>query len=105
MLLLTMPPSEISEELLRLFLPTILAELQMIGEYNTVDKLIFDVPITAFHGKMDDKVRESEMGAWQELTSGPFKLHILPGNHLFLHSNQDQKQLLELISHDLEKYR
>ncbi|TMC16781.1 MAG: hypothetical protein E6J34_19540, partial [Chloroflexi bacterium] len=86
-------------ELQRIFLPTALAELQMVRGYNIVDKVLFDVPITAIHGRIDDKVREHEMNAWQELTKGPFTLHTLPGNHLFLHENQDQEQLLELISH------
>jgi len=94
-----------SEELLRLLLPTTLAELQMVRDYNMVDKLIFDISITAFHGKMDDKVMASEVSAWRELTKGSFNFHTLPGDHLFLLENQDQKQLLELISHDLEKYK
>jgi acyl transferase domain-containing protein/surfactin synthase thioesterase subunit/acyl carrier protein len=93
-----------SPELLRLFLPTGLAELRMIRDYNSVDTLLFDVPITAIHGAMDGNVTPSEMHAWQELTQGPFTFHTLPGGHLFLHEDQDQKQLLELISHDLEKY-
>ena len=94
-----------SEELLRLLLPTTLAELQMVRDCNVVDKLLFNVPITAIHGKMDDKVSKPEMHAWQKLTKGPFTLHTLPGDHLFLLENQDQKQLLELISQDLEKYK
>ena len=47
----------------------------------------------------------SEVSAWRELTKGSFNFHTLPGDHLFLLENQDQKQLLELISHDLEKYK
>jgi surfactin synthase thioesterase subunit/acyl carrier protein len=94
-----------SVELLRLLLPTTLAELQMVRDCNVVDKLLFDIPITAIHGKMDDKVSEPEMNAWRKLTKGPFTLHTLPGDHLFLLENQDQKQLLELISHNLEKYK
>jgi len=93
-----------SPELFRLFLPTGLAELRMIRDYERGDTVLFDVPITAIHGEMDDKVTASEMRAWQELTQGPFTFHTLPGGHLFLHEDQDQKQLLELIAHDLEKY-
>jgi surfactin synthase thioesterase subunit len=95
----------ISLEVLRLFLPTNLAELQMGRNSNIVDKTIFDVPIIAIHGKLDDKVTESEMQAWQQLTQGPFTLHTLPGDHLFLHENQDQKQLLALLAQELEKYQ
>jgi surfactin synthase thioesterase subunit len=105
MLEMLLSTTDVDMELLRLLLPTALAELQMVRDWNMVDKLIFDIPITAIHGKRDDKVRESEMHAWQELTKGPFTLHTLPGDHLFLLENQDQKQLLELISRDLEKYK
>jgi surfactin synthase thioesterase subunit len=93
-----------SAELLRLLLPTTLADLQMVRDYNIVDKLIFDVPITAIHGKFDQLIEESEMKAWRKLTTGPFTLHIVSGDHRFLNKDQAQKQLLELISRDLEKY-
>ena len=95
----------VSLELQQLSLPLGLTELRMVGGYNMIDTRIFDVPITAFYGKLDDKVREPEMNAWQELTKDSFTLHALPGDHLFLHEEQDQKQLLALISHDLEKYK
>ena len=94
-----------SLELQRLLLPTGLAEMQMIRDYNKIDTLLFDIPITAIYGKMDDKVTSSEMNAWQELTHGKFVFHTLPGNHLFLHEKQNQKHLVELICHDLEKYK
>jgi len=95
----------VSLELQQLSLPLGLTELRMVGGYNMIDTRIFDVTITAFYGKLDDKVREPEMNAWQELTKDSFTLHALPGDHLFLHEEQDQKQLLALISHDLEKYK
>src|SRR5204862_233786 len=55
-----------SLELQRLLLPTSLAEMQMIREYNKIDTLLFDVPITAIHGEIDDKVTASEIHGWQE---------------------------------------
>jgi surfactin synthase thioesterase subunit len=93
-----------SPELQQLILPTALAELHMVRGHTMKDTLAFNVPITAFHGEMDDKVKESEMHAWQKLTQGPFTFHALPGGHLFLHEDQDQKRLLELVSHHLEQY-
>jgi surfactin synthase thioesterase subunit len=77
----------------------------MVRDCNLVDKLLFDVPITAMHGKLDDKVSKPDMNAWRKLTKGPFTLHTLPGNHLFLLENQDQKQLLKLISSHLKSYK
>jgi surfactin synthase thioesterase subunit len=96
---------DVDLELRRLQLPTALAELHMVGNYERVDTFLFDVPITAIHGEMDDKVTASEMRAWQELTQGPFTFHTVSGGHLFLHEDQSQEQLLELIARDLEKYR
>lgn len=97
-------PSGPSIELLRSFLPTALADLQMVGSHTLADNLVFDVPITAIHGKQDDKVSEQEMKAWRELTKGSFNFYTLSGDHLFLHEQQNQRQLLELIFQELEKY-
>ncbi|PEE48966.1 hypothetical protein COM71_02745 [Priestia megaterium] len=96
---------DINKELVRLLLPTRLSELQIVKDYNSIDKSIFNVPITAIHGKMDDKVSEQDMSDWSKLTSSAFKLCTLPGDHLFLREEQNQKQLLELLSKDLEKYK
>ena len=93
-----------SQEWQQLLLPTALAELHMVRSHTMKDTLTFNVPITAFHGEMDEKVKEPEMHAWQELTQGSFTFHTVPGDHLFLHEDQDQKRLLELISHHLEQY-
>ncbi|UJF34781.1 type I polyketide synthase [Paenibacillus hexagrammi] len=96
--------NDVNQELVRLYLPTRLAELQMVNSYRAAEEAGFDVPITAIHGKRDDKVQEHEMYAWKELTQGTFELHEVSGDHLFLREDQNQEQLLEIISQDLEKY-
>ncbi|MBY9086489.1 polyketide synthase dehydratase domain-containing protein, partial [Paenibacillus sp. HN-1] len=73
-----------NQELVRLYLPTRLSELQMVNSYQPTGEAVFDVPITAVHGKGDEKVQEQEMNAWSELTKGIFKLHEVSGDHLFL---------------------
>jgi acyl transferase domain-containing protein/surfactin synthase thioesterase subunit/aryl carrier-like protein len=56
------------------------------------------IPITAFHGKDDPFISENEIDAWKEVTSGAFQWHVLPGNHYFLHQDQSETKLLELIN-------
>ncbi|MCX8131981.1 MAG: polyketide synthase dehydratase domain-containing protein [Clostridia bacterium] len=98
------PETDINEELIKVFLPIGLADLQLVNSFSSIGEAAFDVPISAVHGKKDIRVNEPEMRQWKKLTKGAFKLHILPGDHLFLHEEQDQKQLLELICKQLEKY-
>ncbi|EJQ37437.1 hypothetical protein IEE_05223 [Bacillus cereus BAG5X1-1] len=92
------------EELSRLLLPTRLSDLHLVQSYNCINETTFDVPITAIHGKDDNVVSEQDMLYWNKLTNGGFKIHTIPGDHFFLHENQSQKQLLNLISWVLESH-
>lgn len=95
----------VNEELSRLLLPTRLSELKLVSSYKSIDKEIFDIPITAIHGDKDDVVTEEEMNTWNKLTTGAFKLHIVHGDHLFLRKSQTKKQVLKIISQALESYK
>jgi surfactin synthase thioesterase subunit len=86
-------------------------EPMVVGEYRLFDDFVpdknekvFDVPITAFHGKWDVVCSEVEVRTWKPLTTGPFKAHILDGSHMFLHADECQDELLKLIIEDLETY-
>ncbi|WP_405659863.1 polyketide synthase dehydratase domain-containing protein [Streptomyces sp. NBC_01166] len=93
--------ADVSEELARALLPTRLAELKLVRDYQEPDEATFDVPVTAVHGLRDDKVTESDMAAWQKATSGAFALHLVSGDHLFLREDQDQRLLLLHIARAL----
>ncbi|MEW9701806.1 beta-ketoacyl synthase N-terminal-like domain-containing protein [Paenibacillus sp. SI8] len=96
--------NDVNQELVRLYLPTRLSELQMVNSYQAAGGAGFDVPITAIHGQRDDKVQVQEMSAWHELTRGTFQLHEVSGDHLFLREDQNQEQLLTILSQELKKY-
>jgi surfactin synthase thioesterase subunit len=88
--------SDLSSELAKVLLPSRLAELKLVQGYR-FDGRRFDVPVTAFHGLRDDRVDESHMRTWAEVTDGAFVLHLLSGDHLFLDAEQDRDLLLRHI--------
>jgi len=47
-------------------------------------------PITVFGGLQDDTVSREALAAWREQTLQDCTLHLLPGNHFFLHHAQGQ---------------
>ncbi len=81
-----------------------IATLKMLENYFSHKKTEppFDTPVTTFHGKDDPLVSAKDMEAWEPLTTGPFRFHVLPGDHLFLHEDQSLERLLELIVEALE---
>ncbi|MCP4346401.1 MAG: hypothetical protein GY795_12845 [Desulfobacterales bacterium] len=80
--------------------------LKMLESYyrHQKEEEPFDIPVTVFHGKNDQFVSMKDSEAWKPLTTGPFRLHILAGDHFFLHEDQSQEKLLELIAGNLAKY-
>ena len=81
-------PKEIlaNDELMRLVLPTLRADFAVLETYNYYDEQPLNIPITAFGGSEDTEASGEELEAWKLQTNASFKLHILPGDHFFLHS-------------------
>lgn len=48
------------------------------------------VPITALVGDRDPVTDVNDVPAWGEHTTGPFDLHVLPGEHFFLESRRTE---------------
>ncbi|AFZ17600.1 thioesterase II family protein [Allocoleopsis franciscana] len=88
-------------ELMQLLLPTLRADFTVVETYAYTAEPPLDCPITAFGGLQDREVSYDELKAWQEQTNIAFSLHMLPGNHFFLHSAQSL--LLKLLSQDLHQ--
>jgi medium-chain acyl-[acyl-carrier-protein] hydrolase len=96
-------PSEVlqNEELMRLMLPILRADFAVYGTYVYAADVPLDMGITAFGGKQDQEVSVQDLAAWRDQTRSAFALSILPGNHFFIHSEQDL--LLQMLSQDLTK--
>ncbi|QLE41164.1 SDR family NAD(P)-dependent oxidoreductase [Nostoc sp. C052] len=86
-------------ELLEL-LPLLLKEVTLLAEkYSYTEEEPLNCPISVFGGMQDNVITEDLLSAWREQTCSNFKLQMLSGNHLFLHSSQHL--LLQAISEEL----
>lgn len=86
-------------ELLQLLLPLLRADFEVCETYQYTPGPPLSLPIVAFGGAQDAEVNYAQLAPWREQTTGPFSLHILPGDHFFI--NASQSSLLKLISKEL----
>jgi medium-chain acyl-[acyl-carrier-protein] hydrolase len=56
-------------------------------------------PLTAFFGEEDPSATAAEVARWRDFARGEFELRGFPGDHFFVHSQQDR--LLEAIQQGL----
>jgi surfactin synthase thioesterase subunit len=84
------------------FLPTLRADFEMVDtyEYHPEEKL--STPITVYGGIQDEEVRIESLRAWEELTSGSWRLRMFPGDHFFIHNAGTN--FLELFRSDVLKH-
>jgi medium-chain acyl-[acyl-carrier-protein] hydrolase len=75
-----------TSELLDLMLPTVRADLELAETYDYQDEEPLECPITAFGGLEDVAVSRECIAAWRVHTRNRFALHMLPGDHFFLHA-------------------
>jgi medium-chain acyl-[acyl-carrier-protein] hydrolase len=74
------------EELRDLLLPVLRADFAVCETYLYAPEQPLDCPIFVIGGEQDPEVSQDELAAWQLHTRGAFTLHMIPGDHFFLHS-------------------
>lgn len=87
-------------ELLRVFLPTLRADLELIETCDYVEEAPLACPIMAFGGQTDRRARAEDLAAWQAQTALTCDVQQLPGDHFYL--QREVAALLELIVGRLE---
>src|SRR5215213_1036394 len=94
-------PAEVLDnaELLQIMLPLLRADFAAIQTYRYAEGPPLVCPLTAVGGLEDEDVKPEHLAPWRELTTGEFSLHMLPGDHFFLHTARDM--LLEIITRQL----
>lgn len=73
-------------ELRALFLPVIRADFVWGDTYRYRPGPPLRCPISAFAGSADLEAPVDQMATWAAETTGPFRMHVLDGDHFFLHS-------------------
>jgi medium-chain acyl-[acyl-carrier-protein] hydrolase len=75
-------------KLLRLFLPTLRADLQAAETYSYVAGPKLTCPVASYHGASDPEIPVEDLEAWRAETRGPFTRHTFPGDHFFLRTSE-----------------
>ncbi len=83
-------------DLLEMVLGLARADFELVETYRYRPGEPLACPITTFRGADDPEVTQEEAAAWAEHTSSDFSLHVLPGNHFFIHDAMDA--LLETVA-------
>jgi len=81
------PPDVLEHsELMKLMLPILRADFELVQTYSYTPRPPLDCPITAFGGWEDQSVSRESLEAWREQTTNKFSVRMLLGDHFFLHS-------------------
>ena len=77
-----------NREWLEAFLPFLRADFTLCERYRYREGRPLTCPLTAFGGEKDPEAQREHLEPWAEQTTGPFQLHILPGDHFFIHHQE-----------------
>ena len=86
-------------ELMQVVLPVLRADFELCETYRYQAESPLECPIAVFGGEQDTQINVQELQAWQVHTRLPLRLSMFPGDHFFLHSQQDL--LLQMLTQQL----
>ncbi|MET7637133.1 alpha/beta fold hydrolase [Streptomyces sp. NPDC005438] len=66
------------------------ADFTLVETYRPSPEPTLDCPVTALAGLGDTSVPVRAMRHWAELTTGPFTLRPIPGDHFFVHQRTEE---------------
>ncbi|MGZ0049503.1 thioesterase II family protein [Brevibacillus gelatini] len=91
-----------NEEILQMLLPMLRADFTICETYQYEDEEPLECGLTAIGGRQDPDVTVEHMEAWKKHTRASFHMHMLQGDHFFIHS--EQKELLSIVESTLQSY-
>jgi medium-chain acyl-[acyl-carrier-protein] hydrolase len=74
-----------SDELMTLLVPLLRSDFAVSETYGGPTHSRLGCPLTVFGGSNDWLVPVEDLGPWQGYSSGPFELHVIEGDHFFVH--------------------
>ncbi|MCI0492200.1 MAG: alpha/beta fold hydrolase [Planctomycetes bacterium] len=87
-----------SKVLLRMLLPMLRADVQMVETYQYREEPPLAVDMLALAGIEDPVVSVAEISEWRRHTAGSFASRLLPGGHFFLFRGPDQGDALASVT-------
>lgn len=75
-------------ELISLFLPMLRADFKISETYRLKEFLPLRCNLTALGGTQDPTVTVEDIKEWKNYTLQDFQYHLFPGNHFFIHAEQ-----------------
>lgn len=84
-------PDEIwsNQEMVDIILPVLRADVTLCETYLYTERESLPCPITIFGGESDPLVSRENLEKWDIHTSGSFEIEIFPGDHFFIHQNEE----------------
>ena len=86
------------EEILRMILPAVRGDYRAAETYRYRPGPALSCPVTVLTGDSDPHVTLDEAEAWEEHTSGRFRLRVFQGGHFYLNSHA-QAVMQEITDH------
>jgi medium-chain acyl-[acyl-carrier-protein] hydrolase len=81
------PPELLTEgQFLDVMLPTLRSDCTLAETYACSPQPPLSCPVSAFGGLLDEEVFPEDVQGWSHHTTGPFRIHLLPGDHFFVNS-------------------
>lgn len=79
---------------LRLLMPTLRADFQLCETYEHTDSAPMPCRLTVLTGA-DDDVQPLDLALWRELSTGPFRIRVIDGDHHFV--VKQRRQVAEVV--------
>ena len=89
-------------ELMELILPILRADFELCETYKYESEPPLDCPLSVYGGLQDEFAECEHLEGWRHETTGPFAIHLLRGDHFFLHTAESL--LLGLLGQELRKH-
>ncbi len=86
-------------ELMKMLLPTLRADFEMVESYQVAPEAPLAFPLSAWGGLADPEISRAHLEAWRVYSSSPFSLRMFPGDHFYI--NHRREALLQAIAQDL----
>jgi pyochelin biosynthesis protein PchC len=96
----TSPAALRDPDLVAMMMPALRADYRAIETYRHQPGRRLHCPVTALVGEDDPRTSVDEARAWSEHTDGPFRMHVLPGDHFYL--NQQAVAVTTVITERLD---